>query len=68
MTKSVSFNIYRSEHGGLQFSIDEEDADGGGSGTRLAGAKFSGGSTRIMTVPITTTMRDEIRAYLRKVK
>lgn len=52
---------------GLQMSIEDLDENGGGTGYRIAGPKFSGRTENLMCVPLDDERTiKEIRSYLTK--
>ena len=64
MAGIVSINVYKDGWtGALQLSIDDEDG-----GRRLAGPKFNGSSTCILSKALSKDDVYEIRQYLKKVK
>lgn len=64
-TKHVTFEVAKDGWtGGLQLSINERDADGGGHGFRLAGPKFNGSSEMLLKYEVDERDAEEIREYL----
>lgn len=65
----VTINVERDGlTGKLQLSINDVDESGSGSGYRIAGPKFNGTSTTLLSAPISRHDAKQIIAYLEAVQ